>query len=51
MKANSVPEEPPPPPTPDETPPLGSWRRMYALVLATDVLLIVLFTWFTLYFR
>lgn len=36
---------------PDERPPLGSWRRMYALVLGTDVVLIILFTLFTLYFE
>jgi hypothetical protein len=33
-----------------ERPPLGSWRRMYALVLLTDAALIALFTWFTLHF-
>jgi hypothetical protein len=31
----------------EETPPLGSWKRMYALVLANLVLLIVLFYAFT----
>ena len=32
-------------------PPLGSWRRMYAVVLATDAILIVLFYFFTVYFE
>jgi len=34
----------------DERPPLGSWRRMYALVLGNLTLLIALFYAFTLYF-
>lgn len=36
---------------PDARPPFGSWRRMYALVLATDAVLIVLFYFFTVYFE
>lgn len=32
---------------PDDRPPLGSWSRMYALVLANLALLIVLFYAFT----
>jgi hypothetical protein len=35
----------------DEQPPLGSWRRMYALVIGELVLLIVLFTLFARAFR
>jgi hypothetical protein len=35
----------------DERPPLGSWRRMYALVIGELVLLIVLFTFFARAFR
>jgi len=35
------------PPEPDDRPPLGSWRRMYTLVLANLALLIVLFYVFT----
>ena len=31
----------------EEAPPLGSWKRMYALVLANLVVLIVLFYAFT----
>lgn len=38
-------------PISDERPPLGSWRRMYGLVLATDLALILLFTLFTIYFE
>lgn len=35
-------------PTPvEEPPPLGSWGRMYALVLGVLAALILLFTWFT----
>lgn len=34
-------------PPPDESPPLGSWSRMYALVLANLALLIALFYAFT----
>lgn len=40
-----------PPPPPEEKPPLGSWRRMYAVVLLTDAVLIALFTWFTVHFN
>ena len=36
-----------PTPPPDERPPLGSWPRMYALVLGNLAFLIVLFTIFT----
>ena len=39
-------EAPTPPPN-EERPPLGSWPRMYALVLGNHLLLIVLFTIFT----
>ena len=35
----------------EETPPLGSWKRMYALVLGVLVVLIVLFTIFTKIFE
>jgi hypothetical protein len=35
----------------EERPPLGTWRRMYALVLLTLALLIVLFYLFTRYFQ
>ena len=38
-------------PAAEEQPPLGSWRRMYAVVLVTDLVLIGLFTWFTVYFQ
>jgi hypothetical protein len=34
-----------------ERPPLGSWRRMYAVVIGELVLLIVLFTLFAQAFR
>ena len=34
-----------------ELPPLGSWRRMYAVVIGELVLLIVLFTLFAQAFR
>lgn len=34
-------------PSADDQPPLGSWNRMYALVLGVLALLIVLFTLFT----
>ena len=40
----------PEPSPPDERPPLGSWRRMYAVVLGNLAVLIVLFYIFTLYF-
>lgn len=33
--------------SPEERPPLGSWKRMYALVLGNLALLILLFYWFT----
>lgn len=35
----------------EERPPLGTWGRMYALVLLTLALLIGLFYLFTWYFR
>lgn len=35
---------------PENRPPLGSWRRMYALVLVNLGVLIVLFYLFTIYF-
>lgn len=34
----------------DKRPPLGSWPRLYALVLGNLVVLILLFTLFTAYF-
>jgi hypothetical protein len=34
-----------------ERPPLGSWRRMYAVVIGELILLIVLFTLFARAFR
>jgi hypothetical protein len=35
------------PPTPDEPPPfLGTWRRVYAAVVAYLIVLIILFRWF-----
>jgi hypothetical protein len=34
-----------------ESPPLGSWRRMYAVVIGELILLIVLFTLFAQAFR
>jgi len=34
-------------PSADDRPPLGSWNRMYALVLGVLALLTVLFTLFT----
>jgi hypothetical protein len=42
-------EEPPRDPAPrDEPPPaLGSWPRLYAVVLANLVVMIVLLVWFT----
>ncbi len=33
----------PTPPAPEEAPPLGSWRRVYAIVLLELAVLIVLF--------
>ena len=44
---NDIPDES----TPDEKPPLGTWGRMYALVLGNLAFLIVLFYVFTLYFE
>lgn len=35
---------------PEERPPLGSWRRIYALVLGNLAFLIVLFYLFTITF-
>ena len=52
-------KEAPDPPTPtdgsressDERPPLGTWRRMYALVLGALVLEVLLFYLFTRIFE
>ena len=38
-------------PEKEPRPPLGSWRRMYALVLGNLALLIVLFYLFTVYYE
>jgi len=36
----------------DDRPPiLGSWKRIYALVLTSQALLILLFYWFTVSYR
>ena len=35
----------------DERPPLGSWRRLYLLVLGNLLFLILLFTLFTVLFE
>ena len=35
------------PEAPDTRPPLGSWARLYALVLGLAVLLLVALYWFT----
>lgn len=45
-----APIDPEAPDPADEHPPLGSWPRLYLLVLGNLFLLIVLFTLFTAYF-
>ena len=37
-------------PESEQRPPLGSWSRMYALVLVTEAVLVTVFYWFTQYF-
>ncbi|MDX1383349.1 MAG: hypothetical protein R3190_06870 [Thermoanaerobaculia bacterium] len=37
----------PPQPEPEDRPPLGSWGRIYAVVIGNLVLLILLLIWFT----
>lgn len=36
--------------TREPSPPLGSWRRMYALVIGADIVIIILLTLFTRHF-